>query len=349
MVPGTAATDLGKAEDASHSSGDVGVEVLAVRNDTLATLAGTDGDYAPLQVNASGALFIQEGAAMDVSAATVTVDWAGTAPPIGAGTEAAALRVTVANNSTGVVTVDDGGGSFTVDNAGTFAVQVDGGALTALQLIDNPVAVLGTATYTEATTSGFIVGAVRNDTLATLADTDNEIAPFQVDANGALYVQPVGNVAHSGADAGNPLKIGGRAQDIIGAEPEEVSDNDRVDALFDMNGRIGVTAGSDYKYAAINDNTSGNNTIVAAGGAGKRIAVWAYQLVSDGTVDCRWEDGAGGTAFSGQMPFLVNGGISAPAGGLVPHFVGSANTLLNLELTAAVFVHGSVSYTVLDD
>jgi len=41
----------------------------------------------------------------------------------GGGTETGALRVTIANNSTGVVSVDDNGGALTVDNGGTFAVQ----------------------------------------------------------------------------------------------------------------------------------------------------------------------------------------------------------------------------------
>lgn len=48
------------AEDAVHASGDVGAFVLAVRNDTLAALAGTDGDYAPFQVNANGALYVED-------------------------------------------------------------------------------------------------------------------------------------------------------------------------------------------------------------------------------------------------------------------------------------------------
>ena len=48
----------------------------------------------------------------------ITVDWAGTAPPIGAGLEATALRVTVATDSTGVLSVDDNSSSLTVDNAG---------------------------------------------------------------------------------------------------------------------------------------------------------------------------------------------------------------------------------------
>lgn len=44
----------------------------------------------------------------------------------GGGTEATALRVTVASDSTGVLSVDDNGAALTVDNGGTFAVQVDG-------------------------------------------------------------------------------------------------------------------------------------------------------------------------------------------------------------------------------
>ena len=46
------------AEESEHTSTDKGIMSLAVRNDTLAALAGTDGDYAPLQVNADGALYI---------------------------------------------------------------------------------------------------------------------------------------------------------------------------------------------------------------------------------------------------------------------------------------------------
>ena len=47
------------------------------------------------------------------------MDFAGTVPPIGAGTEAAALRVTVATDSTGVLSVDDNGNALSVDFGGT--------------------------------------------------------------------------------------------------------------------------------------------------------------------------------------------------------------------------------------
>ena len=48
-------------------------------------------------------------------------------------------------------------------------------------------ATLGTTTYSETATKGITVGVVRNDTLAALAGTDNEIAPLQVNKSGALY------------------------------------------------------------------------------------------------------------------------------------------------------------------
>src|SRR3990167_4237845 len=53
---------------------------------------------------------------VDDNGAALTIDWAGTAPPIGAGLEATALRVTLATDSTGLVSVDDNAGSLTVDN-----------------------------------------------------------------------------------------------------------------------------------------------------------------------------------------------------------------------------------------
>jgi len=50
-------TGLSQVEDAAHVSGDNGLMGLAVRNDTLASLVDADGDYAPMQVNAAGALY----------------------------------------------------------------------------------------------------------------------------------------------------------------------------------------------------------------------------------------------------------------------------------------------------
>lgn len=64
ITPGTGATDLGKAEDAVHSSGDVGVMFLGVRKDTAAALAGTDGDYIPAIFDSTGRLHVNSSAAL---------------------------------------------------------------------------------------------------------------------------------------------------------------------------------------------------------------------------------------------------------------------------------------------
>ena len=47
------------AEDSAHTDTDTGNFILGVRNDTLAALGGTDGDYVPFQMNSSGALFVE--------------------------------------------------------------------------------------------------------------------------------------------------------------------------------------------------------------------------------------------------------------------------------------------------
>lgn len=58
IVPGVAATSLGKAEDATHASGDTGIAVLTRRIDTPATSASNSGDYATLDSDANGATWV---------------------------------------------------------------------------------------------------------------------------------------------------------------------------------------------------------------------------------------------------------------------------------------------------
>lgn len=53
----------------------------------------------------------------------------------------------------------------------------------------------------------------------------------------------VGDVAHDAADSGNPLKIGGKAASQYGL-PASVGGSDRVDALFDVYGRLRVVTES---------------------------------------------------------------------------------------------------------
>lgn len=80
-----AASDLGKAEDAAHTSGDVGIMALAVRKDTASAVAA-DGDYIPLIVDGTGRLWINLGASAILPAS------------LGTKAAAASLAVTLASD-----------------------------------------------------------------------------------------------------------------------------------------------------------------------------------------------------------------------------------------------------------
>ncbi len=180
--------------------------------------------------------------------------------------------------------------------------------------------------------------------------TAQTVGALSVDLGSNNDVTVDGSVAHDAVDSGGlgPVKIGGRAQEPT-AQPDEVADEDRVDALYDRNGYQRMRGDFDVASAVINDAVSGDNTIVAAQTAGKRIAVWSMFVVSDGTVDVRFEDGVAGAFLTGQIPLQTREGFTHAAGGMVPLWIGSAATLLNLELSAAVNVHGHLSYSVVDD
>lgn len=96
--------------------------------------------------------------------------------------------------------------------------------------------------------------------------------------------------------------------------------------------------------AAIDVASSGDNTIVAAV-TGKRIRVHSMFVVAAGTVTVRMESAAGGTALTGQMTMAVNTGF------VLPHnpagwFETVAGELLNMELSGAVSVDGSLTYSL---
>lgn len=152
-----------------------------------------------------------------------SVKWAGTAPPIGAGTEAAALRVTVATDSTGTLTVDNAGTFATqatlqagtaeigklaagtaeignVKNAGTFVVQEDGAALTALQTIDNIVHV-DDAAYTLGTDSGVMMMGFAG----TQSVNANDAGAISMETDGSIHIHDGGNsITVDGTVTANP-------------------------------------------------------------------------------------------------------------------------------------------------
>lgn len=257
VVPGTGATNLGKAEDAAHTTGDVGVMALAVRSDAGGAIAGTDGDYTPLQVDANGALRVTGGGGgteytqgdtdttitggavlaegpgdaltpllvdasqhlqVDLAAASVTVPvsltsttvtgtvavtQSGTWDEVGINDSGNSITVDAPVGTPAFVRLSDGAAAITtlpvslasvpshaVTNAGTFATQVDGAALTALQLIDNPVLV-DDAAFTPATSSVMMAGFEADETATDSVDEgDAGAARMTLDRKQIVTPQP---------------------------------------------------------------------------------------------------------------------------------------------------------------
>jgi hypothetical protein len=345
VVPGTAATSLGKAEDAAHTTGDVGVMSLAVRLDSAASFADTDGDYAPLQLDSAGALrvtgggggteYVVDAAAPaaptgsaglmerddalsaltevegdwtnmranangalwvkpdgDVTIAdggnTITVDGTvavtgvstaanqttiighvdgieallGTIDAdtsnlsvVGGGTEAAAIRVTLASDSTGVLSVDDNGSTISVDDGG--------GVLT----VDGTVAVTGVATAANQTTvighldgvEGLLttIDADTGGILTSVQTLDNAISgnEMQVDVVGAL---PAGT-ATIGAVNVKPATSGGltifRSIDLDETEEEVKATAGQVFGWYMFN------AAATTHYVKLYNATAANVTV----------------------------------------------------------------------------------------
>lgn len=104
----------------------------------------------------------------------------------------------------------------------------------------------------------------------------------------------------------------------------------------------------EIKSARIDHGTSGDNVIVT-GVPGKRIAVIGCLVVSTGTVNVIWKDGATDAGRTGDINLQAREGYVLPC---APHprywWIGTAGTDLILNLSAAVGVDGIVTYQEID-
>jgi hypothetical protein len=170
-----------------------------------------------------------------------------------------------------------------------------------------------------------------------------------------LFAQ--GNVAHDGVDAGNPVKIGGKAASSFA--PTAVAADNRVDALYDVYGR---TLSTFIVNGSATPSDGGSNTamysaIATFGQAGSNsLRVGAVNLIYNGST---WDrvrtastDSLGGTGLQGAGSMIFNGaawdrlrsigglpasdantGIQAVAD--IPHKVGYAFTNKVAQYTTA--------------
>ncbi len=200
VVPGTGATSLGKAVDSAAGGTDTGVAPLAVRDDALAALTPVEGDYIPLRVNSTGALWVQIAggggaggtSATDESAYTPTTS-AGT-PIMGAADETAPDAA--AEGTLAII-------RSTLNRALHVNLRDAAGA---------EVAVGGGTQYTEdAAAAADPVGTapmlVRQDTLsATTVNADGDNIAARAASTGAQYVEVTAGTTKLG-DATNGLLV----------------------------------------------------------------------------------------------------------------------------------------------
>jgi hypothetical protein len=160
-----------------------------------------------------------------------------------------------------------------IDSDGDALDDGDGKLNVNATLVAGATATLGTTTYSETSTKGNVIGVVRNNTLAALASTDNEIAPLQVDGDGALYVVQAGTVTlETTAGTTNAFNVGAggvaasqrgiatlvRMNDVVSA-PAGHSDNEWTFLQTDLNGSLYTTHG--ITGAVSSKNTSVGTSI----------------------------------------------------------------------------------------
>ncbi|MGH9257354.1 MAG: hypothetical protein ACRD3C_22570 [Vicinamibacterales bacterium] len=198
IVPGTGATNLGKLEDAIHVSGDVGVMALAVYNGAGTALAA-DGDYTPLQTDASGNL--------RVTTAPPPVQYA--EDSIHASGDTINLMGVVVNDTPDAMAAEGDRSVLITDAEGRLhaAVLIVDSAGAALAFAQDVVEDVAHATGV----SGPAHLSRRIDTNGSSADTSGDYATVNQDENGSAYMTP--QATNSGGATPVPYISAGATED----------------------------------------------------------------------------------------------------------------------------------------
>lgn len=237
---------------------------VAVRKDTLATLVDADTDLTLLQVNASGAQYTDPTSSVSVNTGV---------------RDATTQRVTVATDDLVPANVTQLGSTAISMNTGVR----DAGTQRVTIATDDSVpttsandVTYGTGVYAEATSAGPPL-AVRNDTLATLVDTDNEMTLLQVDASGALYTNPSSSVSvNTGVRDATTQRVTVATDDLVPANVTQLGST-----AISMNTgirdagtqRVTIATDDSVPVTSANDVTYGTSLYTEASTAGPALAV----------------------------------------------------------------------------
>lgn len=179
--------------------------------------------------------------------------------------------------------------------------------------------------------------------IASIAAGNNNIGDVDVASvtGNVTVVQATGTNLHSVVDSGTVTTVSAVTA-ITNALPAGTNLLGVVVGGLSTSVIYNGTTALTPKFAIIDAATSGDNTIVGTVG-GKKIRVLSLFMVAAGSVITRFESTAGGTALTGQMNLTTNSGYVLPFNP-TGWFETVSGELLNLELSAAISVDGSVSY-----
>ena len=335
VIPGSGATNLGKAEDAVHASADVGVMLLAVRKATAATLSDTDGDYEPLQISV-GRLWTSATIDAALPAGTNAIGKLASNSGIDIG-DIDVLSIAAGDNNIGnvdIVTVptDPFGANADVGSTtGSISAKLKFIAATGIP-ITGSVAVTGTFWQATQPVSGTFWQATQ-PVSGTFWQATQPVSGTVTASNTA------GDVAHDGVDSGNPVKAGAKAASSL-ATATMVIAADRTNLVSDLDGAVVVRQQfplGDLLSERVAD-TGGTSTAFTNFGAvaSTRNFITAIHIynssATNGFVDFR-DGAAGAVLFTAAAPTV--GGSVISCGG-APLFRSTANTAIAYDVSGAL-------------
>lgn len=189
VIPGTGATNLGKAIDSAAGATDTGVAPLAIRDDSLSALTPAEGDWVPLRVNSTGALHVT-GAG---GGTQYNVDTAA------GGTDTGTLALAVRDDALTTLTPVDGDYvPLRVTSTGALHVNVTGGSVAGI--VDD-------AAFTPGTTEGVVFMAHADETTPDAVD-EGDAGALRMTLNRALHINVRDDAGDSCMDgANNALRV----------------------------------------------------------------------------------------------------------------------------------------------
>jgi hypothetical protein len=174
------------AEDSVHASGDMGMQVLGVRNDAGTALAA-DGDYIPLSMTSTGSLRVAVVGTVTVSG-TVTTQYQYAEDSAHASGDIGAFTLAVRNDAGTPLAADGDYIPFTTDASGNLRVTFSGTVTTGDNKAEDAASASGD-------TGSFILG-IRRDTTATQTSASGDYSELQTWSNGELKTVDIVNLSN---------------------------------------------------------------------------------------------------------------------------------------------------------